>query len=491
MNSPVLHTIQMYIRLDRSSPTPIYQQIAHGIINAIHTEAISFDTKLPGTRKLCKHLHVHRNTIVAAYDELSAQGWIDIKPQKGALVAKKKLENSSFKSKSTTQIPISSSFVVEKNIILDLPNTNTKTDYFFTDGTADHRLMPIKEINQLLTSIGLKKNIARILNKSFHEENENLKEQLINYLHVTKNLAIHPRQILITQSQAQALQTIIQTVLRPKDKIVIIEPGNYAIHMKLKQAGLDIIPIRVDQQGIDFDALIQLFEKYTIRAIYVHTNQLYPTTDELVQKEKLVDFANRYNCVVIEDGNSTDFVYDKTIPNTLKKIDTYGSVIYYNSLQDLLPSPYNIGYILAPNNVISELTKVKNTFQNSSNYLVEESIAEYIKEGFLLRQIQRNTKTYLKRRDHFQQLLSQNLEQNIHFETPKIGLAFWVTFNTKLPLLAIAKYCETVNLTIPNYLLYQNQNLTAMRVGFGHMNETEAEQCISILSKAIYQHMYK
>ncbi|MCA5006366.1 aminotransferase-like domain-containing protein [Sphingobacterium bovistauri] len=493
MNSPELQILSTYIRIERTDSTPIYLQIAQGIINAIHTKALSTGSKLPSSRMLSTALYVHRNTVVSAFDELSAQGWVDIIPKKGVFVSAKKLKNTPQTHIHNIENPINADFTIDRNIILELPNTTITSEYYFTDGTADNALLPLKEMNQTLSSISLKKTTTNTLNRDFFQENESLKNQLINYIHVTKSLTLSTHQILATNNNTTAINTIIQTLLKANDKVIIIEPGNYAVHMKLKHANIDILPVGVTEDGLDFNKLHSLFKTYTIRAIYLQTNHLYPTVKSIDEdtKQQLLLLANQYKCIIIEDDNSSDFVYAKNKLSTLKKMDTHGCVIYLNSFQDLLPTPYNIAYIIAPDNVISELIKVKNSLQSPSNYLIEKTIVEYIKEGLLLRQIHRNTKTYLKRRDYFQQLLTQNLEQTVDFETPKSGLAFWITFSSKLPLLSIAKYCQTLNLTIPNYLLYQNQYITGMRLGFGHMNEIEAEQAINILSKAIYQHIYK
>src|SRR5690606_8335806 len=141
-------------------------------------------------------------------------------------------------------------------------------------------------------------------------------------------------------------------------------------------------------------------------------------------------------------------------------------------------------------NLILELSKAQNIWQSTAMYLIEETIAEYIKEGLLLRQLQKQTKIYQKRRDYLASLLEQHFEQSIHFEKPEIGLGFWIQFNKRISLLAIANYLQAKRLTIPKYLLYQNRDLTALRLGFAHLNEQEAEEAMTLLSKGIYEYMY-
>mgnify|MGYP001946661530 FL=1 len=115
---------------------------------------------------------------------------------------------------------------------------------------------------------------------------------------------------------------------------------------------------------------------------------------------------------------------------------------------------------------------------------------EFIREGYLLRHWQKLNKIYYKRREHFEKLIKEKLEQSIQLEKPAMGKAFWVVLHPKLPLLSIAKFCEQNNLALPTHLLYQNKDVTGLRLGFAHLSEIEAEQALHILSKAMHQYMY-
>ena len=86
MNSPVSDLLKQLVHFDKSSAQAIYIQIAQQIINAIQRGYISKGLVLPGTRVLSQLLKIHRNTVVAVYDELASQGWVEIIPNKGTFV---------------------------------------------------------------------------------------------------------------------------------------------------------------------------------------------------------------------------------------------------------------------------------------------------------------------------------------------------------------------------------------------------------------------
>ena len=80
--------VESLITVDKDLPVPVYQQIANGIINHIRRGTLKPESVLPGSRALAAALSVHRKTVVAAYDELYAQSWVDVYPRRGIFVAK-------------------------------------------------------------------------------------------------------------------------------------------------------------------------------------------------------------------------------------------------------------------------------------------------------------------------------------------------------------------------------------------------------------------
>lgn len=94
MSSPVNVPFRSLIQIDRQSDQAVYLQIAYQLMNAIQRGMLVPGLKLPGTRSLCVDLGVHRKTIIAAYEELEMQGWIEIRPNKGAFIGTKTMENN-------------------------------------------------------------------------------------------------------------------------------------------------------------------------------------------------------------------------------------------------------------------------------------------------------------------------------------------------------------------------------------------------------------
>ncbi|GAA4512646.1 PLP-dependent aminotransferase family protein [Sphingobacterium thermophilum] len=493
MNSPVINKLLPYIKLQRNDSTPLYLQIAQGIVKAIQVKIVLRGEKLPGTRLLSERLYIHRQTVVAAYDELAAQGWIEILPQRGAYVTQQKIKAPHppiiTKEEKEKQLP----YQLYSNPVLDLSSNVLHSSLFLTDGTPDYRTTDLKLLNTFLSAASQSKWLLNQLNKNIHSENENLKNQLINLLLIQKGIAVNAEKILVTGNHKISTLCILRTLIKPNDIVVVTQPGHYFINMMLKDCGAKLYTVSLNEKGLDIEELKSILAKENIRAFYIHTNTLYPTARTLSeeQKKELIALAKTYGFAIIEDDSGTDFIFDRQSPTSLIHHDDQHTVVYLNSLEGLLPPPYDMGYIVAPSSVIRELQKVKNTLQSTSSPLIEHALSEYVKEGYFLRQAQRLTKLYLRRRNQFSVLLDSYFDRIIDFNPPHMGLAFWVEFKQKVPLLTICRNCERKGLTIPQHILYQDKYITAMRIGYGHLNEQEAEKAIKIWSEGFYEVLYQ
>lgn len=490
MSSPVFHNIISFIKINKNDSTALYLQIVHGIINAILTKQISIGDKLPGTRILSEKLFVHRKTVIHAYNELYAQGWINIIPQKGTFVSRNKI------SKKTKQVLINTGSENQiqstKNYILENPFERLDKAYYFTDGTADYRLSPLKSINQILSSISVKKIHINYLNQDFYNGNNNLKNQILNYLRITKGFSAKNSQIMTTSNKEINYQVVIDSLFNSNDIVVISKLSDFRINMRLSQQNIKIKFINDFSNDNCIEELESILKIQKVKALYVQSNNLYPTTHimSLHTKEHLLALAEKYNFYIIEDDNNSEINYTKTTQPTLKDLDKNNHVIYINSFDHILPAPFNISYTIATDSLIEELIKNNNLYQSHSTFLIDQTVAEFIQEGNMIRHVQKNTITYLKRRDNFATLINEHLENVAEFNLPTSGHAFWIKFNKHIPLLALSKICATQNLNLPKHLLYQNAHVCALRLGFAHMNEIEARNAISILSKSIYTYLY-
>lgn len=487
MTSPVDIPFRSFITIDRTSSTPIYLQIGKQLIQAIQRAQLPANTKLLGTRQLAELLEVHRNTIVSTYDELAAQGWIEIKPNRGTFVA---ADIPALKTKvsATTGYPTRTGFSFQKSNLLDNPyEAIIPCAYIFNDGSPDIRLTQVDDISQFYSANIKRKSNLKKMGYYSRDGSEYFKEQLARYLQVSRGLAISTNNLLITRSVEMSLFIISEILLQPDDIVVVGTPSYFSANMSFQKVGANIRTIPVEEDGICIKSLREICQHETIRMVYVTPHHHYPTTVSLspTKRMALLRLAQEYGFVIVEDDHDYDFHYDKQPLLPLATADSAGMVIYVGSFGKSLAPGFRTGFIVAPENLMQEMRKYLGIIDRQGDVLMEQALGEMIADGAIHRHLKKSIRIYKERRDSMATMLVAALGDWISFDIPSGGLAFWVEFRKPINLLKLRNGCAEKGLFIPRTLLYQTKEVTAMRVGFGHLSDEEMESSVAILKEVI------
>ena len=187
IDSPVNTLFKKIIDFDKSIPQPVYIQVSQQIINAIQRGYLTKGTLLPGTRILSKILKIHRNTAVAIYDELAAQSWVEIIPNKGTFVLEPALKIAKIKASSqkineaynyakTTGFPFQKSFHLASTAQL------TEAKYTINDGKPDLRLHPVHQFSRWYSAAMKRKTLIKKWNRPNESFYSLFETQLCNFL---------------------------------------------------------------------------------------------------------------------------------------------------------------------------------------------------------------------------------------------------------------------------------------------------------------------
>ncbi|WP_298497434.1 PLP-dependent aminotransferase family protein [uncultured Algibacter sp.] len=491
MNSPVSDLLNQLIHFEKSSSKAVYIQIAEQIVNAIQRGYLIKGTVLPGTRSLSQILQVHRNTAVAVYDELASQGWVDIIPNKGTFVLVPAQTNAPIKA-TTQQIDrvyqysktTGFSFQPSFNLASTLQLATTK--YYINDGTPDLRLHPVHQFSRWYSAVMKRKSLIKKWNQPIQLSYSVYETQLCNYLNATRGFHINPSSLISTRSTEMSLYIVSQLLIKQNDIVLVGHLSNYASNMIFQQAGAFIKTIPVDKHGLDVDYISKHFVKGSIRCVYVCAHRQYPTTATLSAERrfKLLELAKAYQFAIIEDDYDYDFQFEGSAMLPMASADANGMVIYLGKLgQSLFPS-FQTGYVVAPENLISEAKNYLQLLDKQGDILQEQMLSELISEGEIYRLIKKNILVYKKRRDYLCKCLATYFQDLITWKMPSGGLALWLEFKTKISLVKLAEAAERNDLYLPKTTLYQDRNTCAIRFGFGHLNEDEIELVVKKLKMA-------
>ena len=491
IDSPVIALFKQLINFDKSIPQPVYIQVAQQIINAIQRRYLTKGTLLPGTRVLGQTLKIHRNTAVAIYDELASQGWVEIIPNKGTFVLEP--EQKSLKTKTPIQkvnqaytYAKSTGFPFQKSFHLAPTTQLAATKYTINDGKPDLRLHPVHEFTRWYSAAMKRKTLIKKWNRPNESSYSIFQTQLCNYLNATRGFHINPNNLINTRSTEMSLYIVSQLLIKQNDIVLVGHLSNYAANMIFQQANATIKTIPVDAEGLDVDYIKKHFIKGSIRCVYVCAHRDYPTMVKLSVERRLalLQLAATYGFAIIEDDYDYDFQFEGSAMLPMATADTNGMVIYLGKLgQSLFPS-FQTGFVVAPENLISEAKNYLQLLDKQGDLIQEQMLSELINEGEIYRLMKKNIVVYKQRRDCLCLLLQEHFSEISQWKIPAGGLAIWLEFKQQVSLVKLAKEAEKNDLFLPKTILYQDKNTCALRLGFGHLEKEEIEIVIQKLKNA-------
>lgn len=470
----------------------MYLQLANQIIQLIKNQTLAPNTKLPGTRTLAEQLNVHRKTIVACYDELLLQGWVESIPQKGTFVRRnlplldlQKLDDSvAFDMKKHA------GFAFYKTNGLH-PKDPKRDDRFIylDDGISDGRLTPVDEIARTYRRICAKRNVYKHLSYGSMYGNNVLRDVLVDYLNETRGLHITKKNVLITRGSQMGIWLSSQLLLQKGDLIVVGTTNYGSADTTFLNQQAELERVSVDENGIVTDEIENLCKRQQIKAVYVTSHHHHPTTVTLSAERRihLLNLAKEYNFAIIEDDYDYDFNYNHAPILPLASHDTGGNVIYIGSVCKTVAPVFRIGYLIASEDFVDETAKLRGIVDRQGDALLELTFADFIKSGDLDRHIRKVMKIYKQRRDLFCKLLTDELGDFFQFEIPKGGMAVWAKLDAKYSWEDLSPIARSHQLEIGDWKRYDiaNTKHNCIRIGFAAHNEAEIYELINRLKVAI------
>lgn len=484
------------LSLDKLSATPVFVQLSDQLAQLIRAGTLSAGQRLPGTRQLADLLALNRQTIVAAYDEATAQGWLASRPGSGTFVAghvpgvrPQELTvsgNAAIQRNSHAQQP---GYAFESRPFLNRPVLTHSGELHLDDGFPDIRLAPLAELSRTYRSYFRWGNPQQHFGYGDTKGHPLLREQLAQYLNETRGLPITPDHILITRGSIMGLHLASRVLLRPGDVVVTGETTWAGATMNFGNAGATVLTVPVDAHGIDVDALAALADKTRVRLVSVTPHHHYPTTVILRpdRRVRLLQLAEQYGFALLEDDYDYDFHYLSRPILPLASADPRGMVVYVGSLTKSVAPAFRIGYVVAPTALIDELARLRRIIDRQGDPVLEFAVGQLFKTGDLRRHFRKALRTYHARRDHFCHLLTTELPNAVQFTKPDGGLAVWATFDRSINPEKMAERAGREGLFLSNGLIHNppGQVLNGTRLGFASSKEAELERSVAILKKVI------
>lgn len=428
---------------------------------------------------------MHRNTVLAAFADLSAEGWIRSTDGIGTFVANELPALTTPKARAskrrTAGFPIPPLPIEEERFergggkVLDW-------------GVPDMRLFPAAALSRAYRDV-LKRPAMDVL--QYSRLPSPLHAPIARVLSDTRSFALQDpnAELLITRGSQMALYLAARVILRPGDAVAVEDPGYDAAWQAFRAAGAEVLGIGVDEQGLSIDALRQTLAERPIRAVFVTPHRQYPTTATLSapRRIELLRLAKEHRFAIIEDDCDYEFHYDGGAVLPLASDDRAGVVVYVGSLSKVLAPGLRIGYLVGPESLIRQADLLRKAIDLQGDRALELAVAQMLEEGEVERHVRRSRRVYRARRDALVDCLRHHLSDVIDVEVPTGGLALWLRVRPSVDVEAWAEKALKQGLlfrTGGSFSLTGNK-LATLRLGFGHQTEEEMVRSILRLKEAL------
>ena len=287
-----------------------------------------------------------------------------------------------------------------------------------------------------------------------------------------------------------AMYLVAQLLLRPGDTVVVGERSYPEADLLFQHHGGHLHRVAVDEHGLCVAEVEALCRRQAVRLLYITPHHHYPTTVTLSaeRRVRLLQLAERYDFVVIEDDYDFDFHYAGSPILPLASADRSGRVLYIGSLSKVLAPAIRVGYVVGPPDFVAELSNLRRLLDHQGDTALEQGIAELFAEGELRAHLKRARKIYHHRRDVFCHLLRTHVPDWFSFTEPSGGMAVWGQFTPEIDLAHLNTQCRQRGLDLGDIGRYQSAGearTSHLRLGFAALNTEELTQSVRRLAQVL------
>src|SRR5579864_4141443 len=338
--------------LDRRQDVPLFHQIARAVTADIRRGRLRPGDALPGARTLARALGVQRLTVVAAFEELVAEGWIVNRRARGAFVSTD-LPDPKPRRFTSRAWPTG---MAERTAFDLLPAPEAERPYdvprgslLFGPSRPDVRLAPGKALGRSVRR-AMSRPAGTLLSYGPPAGHPRLRNAVAAMLASTRALAVGPANICVTRGSQMAVSLLARTLLQRGDVVAVEQLGYRSVWESFRLVGAKVIGVPVDGDGLQVEALERAIAQHNVRAVYVTPHHQFPTTVTMSagRRLKLLDLARTHRIAIIEDDYDHEFHYDGRPVLPLASADRHGVVAYIGTFSKVLAPALRIGYVAGP-----------------------------------------------------------------------------------------------------------------------------------------------
>jgi GntR family transcriptional regulator/MocR family aminotransferase len=412
----------LWLRLDGEGP--LQRQAHRALRAAILDGRLPAGARLPATRVLARDLGVSRNTVLAAYEQLVAEGFAAARVGAGTFVSDAIAGREAKPSRvaRTRRPPTFSAWGarVAAGVRASWSLTRESLPYDFRYGEPAYADLPLAVWARTLGRRARRLSVKRLAYQPPGGAPE-LREALAGYLARARGVRCTPEQVVVTQGSQQGIDLATRLLVDPGDPVVLEEPHYTGFSFCLAALGAKPLHVPVDEDGLRVHELARV---PAAKLVCVTPSHQYPAGGVLSLERRLalLAWAERRGAFVLEDDYDGEFRFEGRPLACLQALDEGGRVIYLGTASKLLFPALRIGWLVAPPALAEPLLVAKAIADTGSATLEQLAFADFIREGQLERHARRARLRHAARRATLVDALARELGARVEVRGARAGV---------------------------------------------------------------------
>jgi GntR family transcriptional regulator/MocR family aminotransferase len=418
------------IAIERHVSLPMHRQIYGWFRSAIAEGRIRPGGRIPSSRGLAAELGVSRIPVVNAFEQLHAEGYFETFVGVGTRVAKS-IPSECLNIPEVRKARISGGSVTNAaprqlshrashwNTSSTQPWLNTLGAFRVSLPALDH--FPVNIWSKLIA------RHSRAVSRSMLAYGDAtgygpLREAIAEYVSTVRGVRCETSQILVTTGSQQGLQIASQVLLDPEDQVCMEEPGYPGARQAFAMADAQIIPIKLDSEGLVVSELARKGGR--AKVVYVTPSHQYPMgmTMSAARRMQLLNWAAHNGTWLIEDDYDSEYRFDSRPIASLQGLDSDARVLYMGTFSKVLFPALRLGYLVLPKDLVAACTAARDCMDIFSPTLNQAVMAEFIREGHFARHLRRMRMLYMERRKALVNALHSSLGDSVEIAGAEAGM---------------------------------------------------------------------
>ncbi|HEF4760789.1 TPA: PLP-dependent aminotransferase family protein [Pseudomonas putida] len=415
----------LQIQLDRTAKLSLTEQIRVSINRAIETGLLAPGTRLPSWQDLAAQLGVARGTVQTAYERLADAQMIE-----------------TFGAKGTRVAPRPRPTVVQPEP--PEPGAFMRAYGRMNTGPAIFQLgIPAFE--------GLEKLFARARSSNLLKAGSfssliypdprgefELRQEIARYLSLSRNLHCFPEQVFITSGYSAGLGLLLRALGLEGKKVWMEEPGFFLTRKGLELARMNVVPIPVDDEGLNVDYAIEHAVDAALAVLTPGQQAPLGSTLSLRRRLQLLEWAVSNDAWIIEDDYLSELQLQGRAAPALASVDEGKRVIHIGSFSKTVSPGLRLGFVVAPTELVTVLSEVATTLAPAPSPVIQLAMAEFMRDGHYTRRVRRLKRLYSAQRE----ALCEQLRM-YDYDWAKAGLAVLLRLPDGVPDVQIVREAMT------------------------------------------------